>query len=123
MDGENTRGEQSNDMSMPSNAQPFQIGIPNIGTTQDVGRYVNSVGIQVSQWDLSIDFYHQFGFASPSGAQRAQQIVCKTVMSPMHAKALAKVLQIAVDQWEEKFGPLPSTEVLIPATPEGVNND
>jgi hypothetical protein len=110
-------------MTMPPNAQPFQFGVPNIGMSPDIGRYVNSVGIQTSQWDVSVDFYHQFGFAGPSGQQRAQQIVCKTVMSPMHAKALVRVLQLAVDQWEEKFGALPSADVLMSQTQsEGEEN-
>jgi hypothetical protein len=40
-------------------------------------------------------------------------------MSPTHAKVLAYFLEVAVTEWEAKFGELPSVERLMPtAAPE-----
>lgn len=94
--------------------QPFPIGSPTLGTQADPGRYVNSVGIRASQWDIAVDLIHQFAFPLTPDPQLANQLVSRVVMSPMHAKALAHVLQTAVDGWQEKFGDLPSIDILLP---------
>ena len=100
--------------------QPFQVGIPNIGMQQDLVRYVNSVNIQASQWDIAIDLFHQFVvLGTPPAPQTVQQVVIRAVMSPQHAKALAHILTKSVSDWEERFGALPPLDVLIPPPPEG----
>jgi hypothetical protein len=108
-------------MMIPGQQQPIQVGVPSFGISQDPCRYVNGVAIRASQWDIAMDLVQQFALPGPidQSPQSMNQIVCRTIMSPQHAKALAHYLQQAVDGWEEKFGPLPSIEVLMPSPPEG----
>jgi hypothetical protein len=101
-------------MSLPVQQQPIPIGIPNFGVAQDPGRYVNAVLVRASQWDVAIDFFQQFAVPGSDPAQMVQQVACRTVMSPQHAKAFVHFLEKALATWEEQFGLLPSLDVLIP---------
>jgi hypothetical protein len=79
-------------------------------------RYVNSVEIAFSQWDMTLDFQ----LATPVKAASAGespfmvQRVARIVMSPTHAKVLAEMIKGAVGEWETRFGPLPDVAKLAP---------
>jgi hypothetical protein len=94
------------------------------GLSDVASRYVNSVEISYSQWDMTFDFQ----LATPekvAGAEEAQlqvQRVARIVVSPTHAKVLAENIREAVSGWEARFGPLPDVAQLAsppPTAPEG----
>jgi hypothetical protein len=105
-------------MSILQPGQTFPPGL--IGVGQEPGRYVNAVQMRSSQWDVAIDFQHHFAASGSQGEnpQVLAQNVARVVMSPQHAKALALALQTTVEQWEERFGALPSVDHLLPQETE-----
>jgi len=82
-----------------------------------VSRYTNTAYIAMSQWDLTIDFR----LASPAPGTPVDaplsvtHEVARIVMSPTHAKVLAKLIGDAVSKWEATFGDLPDAAKLLPA--------
>jgi Protein of unknown function (DUF3467) len=78
-------------------------------------RYSNAVNIATSQWDISIDFQlnTQASGSTPENLQVERRPVGRIVMSPMHAKALAHLLDDAVGRWEATYGELPSVAQLL----------
>jgi hypothetical protein len=77
--------------------------------------YVNSTGIAMSQWDLTIDFQLATppDELSPGETYRGARRVARIVMSPTHAKVIAESLSAAVRDWQERFGALPSVDELL----------
>lgn len=77
--------------------------------------YVNGALITVSQWDVGVQFLlqgvNQIVVGQP--AEVIAQPVTKVVMSPTHAKVFAEMLTRQVGEWEQKFGALPPTDVLL----------
>ena len=111
-------------MTLSVAGQPFPPGFANMPLPNDPGRYINAIAIRASQYDVAVDLLHQFALPGAGPPQGAQQVVCRTVMSPVHAKAFAHALQQAVDEWENQFGVLPSTDALTPKqTGEGESSD
>jgi len=110
-------------MSSIQSAWTEVSGLPDVAS-----RYVNSVEISYSQWDMTFDFQ----LATPekvAGAEEAQlqvQRVARIVVSPTHAKVLSESIRDAVSGWETRFGPLPSTAQLTsppPTAPESEVGD
>jgi hypothetical protein len=79
-------------------------------------QYVNSATIALSQWDLSVNFRLQRPTVDDAGTSTgvASEAVVQVVMSPTHAKVLAHLLEQAVQEWEGRFGVLPTVDRLIP---------
>jgi hypothetical protein len=82
--------------------------------------YVNGAQVNFSAWDMTITF---FAFApapsKPGSDAEGEEVVAtgvpvaRLVMSPMHAKGLAAVIQGVVQDWENQYGVLPEAERLL----------
>lgn len=85
-------------------------------------RYVNSVNIAFSQWDMTLDFRLTTPDEITDAGEATLRVerATRILMSPTHAKVLADIIQRAVSEWETKYGPLPDVSRLWPqpaATP------
>jgi Protein of unknown function (DUF3467) len=96
-----------------SNTYAWGIGQP---ASEEPPRYTNSANVAASQWDITVDFLlsSQAPGSTTEKPLVQQHRVVQVVMSPMHAKALAALLSGTLDNWEHKFGPLPSVDLLLP---------
>jgi hypothetical protein len=85
-------------------------------TQGEVAHYANSMQINLSPWDVVIEFQHQsvVGKGDDGTPQIASKVVERIVMSPHHAKAMHAGLGEAVAQWEANFGPLRDLRGLVP---------
>ena len=86
-------------------------------------RYANGTTVAMSQWDLTIEFQqrqpvHDKSVSDPEWDLRS---IARIVMSPTHAKVLAEILSNSVATWEERFGPMPSTQTLLGGSVEEVS--
>ena len=79
--------------------------------------YANQVSLVFSPWDLTMDFLHVAPVQSTvevDGKPTVQttgavaQAAHRIVMSPQHAKALARILQDNIDRYEAQFGAIPT---------------
>ena len=78
-------------------------------------RYSNGTNVAMSQWDLTIEFQQRYPVPEKavSDQEWGARSVGRIVMSPTHAKVLAGLLSNALAKWEERFGPLPSEQMLL----------
>ncbi|MGO9334147.1 MAG: DUF3467 domain-containing protein [Acidimicrobiales bacterium] len=89
--------------------------VANYGAS-DPGEYINAIQVRSSLWEVALDLLHSFALPGQEGSgppQMGTRIVCRAVMSPQHAKALAIGLSRTVAAWEEKNGPLPDVEAAL----------
>lgn len=99
------------------------VTIGSSGVTSGIAAtYTNGVQITASQWDFTCLFFHSV----PAPAQPGEESITErrvaevVVMSPQHAKALAKILQTNVERWEALNGEIYLPEDLI-AEPESLD--
>jgi Protein of unknown function (DUF3467) len=90
-----------------------EVPSPLASTTVPAALYVNSVRIDYTQWDVTVDLL----LITPAGdipaeagseTTYATERVTRVIMSPMHARALAESLSETLNVWEGRFGPLPA---------------
>jgi len=90
-----------------------EVPSPLASTTVPTALYVNSVRIDYTRWDVTVDLM----LITPAGdipaeagseTTYATERVTRVIMSPMHAKALAESLDETVRAWEGRFGSLPA---------------
>lgn len=91
-----------------------QMGEWPLDSGQDVNstpRYVNGFQVLWSQWDFMFSLHHVYSVAGADGsAQDGRVSVARLVMSPQHMKALLKVVQEQVGNYEKRFGVIPLLE-------------
>jgi hypothetical protein len=72
----------------------------------EVPVYANDVWIQMSLWDLVMDF----GVLMESSRERLRvQGLVRIAMSPQHAKVFAELLTRNIERYEKRFGPIPES--------------
>jgi len=71
-------------------------------TTAVSTHYSNGITLNMSPYDLVLNF----GLNLPSGSAEVQQNIplCTVIISPHHAKALARMLTDAVGKYESEHG-------------------
>ncbi|HEY1920506.1 MAG TPA: DUF3467 domain-containing protein [Streptosporangiaceae bacterium] len=78
-------------------------------------RYANGVVVAMSQWDLTIEFQQRYPLPGKpvTDLEWPNRSIARIAMSPPHAKVLSELLSNAVNDYENRFGALPSTETLL----------
>ncbi|MDG1570122.1 DUF3467 domain-containing protein [Bacillus cereus] len=65
-----------------------------------IAEYSNSVNVSTNIYDFTLRFEQK----NPSGSTE----ICSIIMSPEHTKVLANVLMNSVQEYEEKYGTIPT---------------
>jgi hypothetical protein len=104
---------------MPEQTQPQQPEVVRRRGESFGSIYANSLHVEATPWDFTFYFGEiEKGEPDPTGTRLAKIFVedrVKITMSPQHAKAMLKVLQDNVTQYELQVGQIPTQP---PAPPE-----
>ena len=80
--------------------------------------YANQVQSIFTPWDLTLEFAHLVAMQTVTDGVVQTGAVAQTmqriVMSPQHAKALARVLEMNIKNYEDQFGPITEIELPLP---------